>query len=311
LTPTVTRLPDVRTLDYIKRGIDATIDSGFRGQGMSTAEAQALRQLRNQFVNAIDENVPQYAAARKLYAGDMEVLDAMRAGMKDFNKMDHEQVIKLVSTMSQAEKDAFRTGVSRELYSKVMDSSNNFNAAQRIIGSPEMQAKLQPLFDSPQKFDLFRAALEREAQLFSQANKVLGGSQTGKRIQMREGLDSGEGVGQVIGAAVTGGFMTSLPTLVNRALFSGKVSDKTAEKLGQMLMSSDPAEVATVVRLLEKQADDALPKAIRGSALERGVIGTQVALPSPPNPEQPTAPNDQPVSPELSSIESDIAAEQN
>lgn len=310
MTPRVTRLPDVRTLDYIKRGIDATVDSGFRGQGMSTAEAQALRQLRNQFVNAIDENVPEYAAARKLYAGDMEVLDAMRAGMKDFNKMDHEQVIKLVSTMSKAEKDAFRTGVSRELYSKVMDSSNNFNAAQRVIGSPEMQAKLQPLFDSPQKFDLFKAALEREAQLFSQASKILGGSQTGKRMQMREGLDAGEGVGQVIGAAVTGGFMNSLPTLVNRALFSGKVSDKTAEKLGKMLMSSDPAEVAAVVKLLEKQAEDAVPRAIRGTALERGVIGAQVALPSPPNPEQPSGTTEQVTTPELSAIESDIAAEQ-
>jgi hypothetical protein len=65
------KLPDVRTLDYIKRGIDATIDSGFRGQGMSTAEASALRDLRKQFVNAIDENVPAYKEARKSYAGDM------------------------------------------------------------------------------------------------------------------------------------------------------------------------------------------------------------------------------------------------
>lgn len=309
MTPVVTRLPDVRTLDYIKRGIDATIDSGFRGEGMSKAEANALRQLRNQFVNAIDENVPQYASARKAYGGDMEVIDAMRAGMSDFNKMDHEQVIKLVSGMSQAEKDAFRTGVSRELYSKVMDSSGNFNAAQRIIGSPEMQAKLQPLFDSPQKFNLFKSALEREAQLFGQASKVLGGSQTGKRLQMREELDAGEGVGQAIGAALTGGFMSSLPGMINRALFTGKVSDKTAEKLGQMLMSKDPHEVAAVVKLLEQQAADAAPKAIRGSAAERGVIGTQVALPSAPSPE-PVNENTAPApEKELSGIELDIANE--
>ncbi len=97
----LTKLPDVRTLDYIKRGIDASIDSGFRGQGMSTAEASALRDLRKEFVKAIDENVPAYSQARKTYAGDMEVIDAMRMGMKDFGKLDHEQVIKMVSGMQR------------------------------------------------------------------------------------------------------------------------------------------------------------------------------------------------------------------
>lgn len=271
------KVPDVRTLDYMKRGIDATID-GLYSSGRS-AEAKGLRDLRKVFVKAIDENAPEYAKARGVYAGDMEVLDAMRAGIADFGKLDHEQVIKMVGGMSQAEKEAFRTGVARSLYSKVMDPSGNFNAAQRLIGSPEMQAKLQPLFDNPGQFNLFKNALERESQLFSQANKVLGGSQTGKRMQMREQLESQPGVGEAVAGAITGNFWTSLSGLASRAIGKANITEKTASKLSDMLMSKDPHEVAAVVKLLEEQAAGAAPRALRAGATEAGATtGTASAI---------------------------------
>jgi len=281
LTPVLRRLPDVRTLDYVKRGIDATVDSMY-SSGRS-AEASALKQLRNQFVSTLDKNVPAYAQARKGYAGDMEVIDAMRTGMNDFNKLDHEQVSKLVSGMGAAEKEAFRTGVARNLYSRIMDPSGNFNAAQRIIGSPETQAKLQPLFDNPGQFQLFKTALERESQLFHQANRVLGGSQTGKRAQMREQFEGTDDIGSAIGAAVTGGFWNSLTSTGLRALRNTEMPEKTATKLSDMLLARDPHEVAAVVKLLEEQAAAAAPQALRAGATERGAVtGTASAIwPSP------------------------------
>lgn len=266
------KAPDVRTLDYIKRGIDATIDAGYGStKSLSKAEANALKDLRKEFVKVLDENVPKYADARKSYAGDMEVIDALRSGMNDFGKMDHEQVINAIAKMSEAEKDAFRTGVARDMYSKIMTPSGNFNAAQRIIGSPEMQAKMQPLFDNPAHFELFKNAMERESQLFGQANKILGGSPTGKRLQMRENLESDSGVGDAIAHAVTGGFTSSLTGLAAKALRSGAMSEKTASKLADMLMAKDPNDVAAVVRTLEKYSEAAVPKAVRASAAESGV----------------------------------------
>lgn len=311
---TVQKIPDVRTLDYIKRGIDATIERGFKGEGMSTAEASALRDLRRQFVNAIDENVPAYKDARRLYAGDMEVLDALRQGIKDFGKLDHEQVISMVAGMGPAEKEAFRTGVARGLYGKIMDPSGNFNAAQRIIGSPEMQAKLQPLFDNPAEFNLFKSAMEREAQLFHQANRVLGGSQTGKRIQMREELEGGPGIGEAMASAVTGGWNGALTNLVVRAVRSGEMTEKTAARLADMLMSKDPAEVAAVVKLLEDHAARALPKAAQKSAAEYGTVGgTSAAMFPAPTPKTETnleADIESAPAVKGPDIEADIAAEE-
>jgi hypothetical protein len=82
-------LPDVRTLDYVKRGIDALIDKGYSGEGMSKAKASALRDLKKEYVNVIDDatkvnGTSAYADARRQYAGDIEVLNALRYGKEDF-----------------------------------------------------------------------------------------------------------------------------------------------------------------------------------------------------------------------------------
>lgn len=280
------RLPDVRTLDYIKRGLDATIDLGFRGSSLSKAEASALRDLRNQFVNAIDENVPAYRAARQSYAGDMEVIDAMRTGFNEFNSLDHEQIASMVAKMGPAEKEAFRTGVIRNIYGSIMSPSQNINAAQRLIGSPEMQAKLQPLVDNPGQFRLFQAALEREAQLFGQANRVLAGSQTGKRRELQAAFEADEEGGGVVGAAVKGAlgdFKGALGTIVSRVLGSNRFNEETANRLADMLMSREPTEVAAVVRFLEQRAASAVPAARAATATEAGAVTglTSSAWPDP------------------------------
>ena len=309
----LTQLPDVRTLDYIKRGIDASIESGFRGQGMSTAEASALRDLRKVFVNAIDENVPAYRAARQEYAGDMEVIDAMRAGMSDFGKLDSEQVIKLVSGMGNAEKEAFRTGVARSLYGTIMDPSTNFNAANRIINSPETTAKLQPLFDDPAHFRLFKAALEREAQLFQQSNKILGGSQTAKRQAMAEELDEGTGVGQAMVQGAFGNFSGALSGLATRFANRATITPQVADKLADMLMAKNPAEVASVVKFLEDYAAGQVPKVVKATAGEVGaVMGATTSAFNPPAVEGETSGGIEaalPATPDVPDGESDLDRE--
>jgi hypothetical protein len=276
-------IPDVRTLDYIKRGIDASIESGFNGNGLSKTEASALRNLRREFVNAIDENAPDYKLARNQYAGDMEVLDAMRSGMNDFHNMKHEQVTNAINSMSQAEKDAFRTGVARHLYSMIMGPSSNFNAAQRIMG-PETQQKLQPLFDNDAQFKLFKNSLERESQLFTQANKILGGSQTGKRMQMRDEFEQNPSAGEFVANAISGGFGSSLSNLAMKAARNVEMTEKTASKMADLLMEKDPHKVAAAVKMLEDYAAKAEPTAQRLKAAEAGAIGGAMTsiYPAPP-----------------------------
>jgi hypothetical protein len=287
-------VPDVRTLDYIKRGIDATIDSGFRGQGMSTAEANALKDLRKVFVGAIDEatvdpetGVSAYKRARKVYAGDMEVLDAIRNGREKFNSMNSKEVARLFDGMGEAERDAFRTGALQSIYDKLMNPSGNINAAQRLVGSPEYTAKMKELFDSPAQFDLFKAALEREAQLFAQSNRILSGSATARRTAARESFEEQPGVGAVVADTITGSFGNSLSNLVARIARSATMTDDMAEEVSKMLMSSDPTEVAAAVKLLEDYGAKAATGAKKLNLGETGAImGAATAVQNPPATEE-------------------------
>jgi hypothetical protein len=57
------------------------------------------------------------------------------------------------------------------------------------------------------------------------------------------------------------------------------MTDKMAEKLSGMLMAKDPHEVAAVIRLLEEQAANAAPKALRAGSTEAGAVtGTTSAF---------------------------------
>ena len=136
--PSINMLPDVRTLDYIKRGLDDLIRKGFDGTGMAPAQANSLKKLKNQFVNVLDEvtevdGVSAYANARKVYAGDMEVIEALDNGFKNFGKMAPEEVSKAFENMSEGEAQAFLTGASRNLLDKLTKPSNNAKCVIPVV----------------------------------------------------------------------------------------------------------------------------------------------------------------------------------
>jgi hypothetical protein len=108
---------------------------------------------------------------------------------------------------------------------------------------------------------------------------------------MRDALEDQSGIGEAIGHAVTGGFRQGLTGMVMGAIRAGKMTEKTAAKLADMLMAKDPSEVAAVVRLLEKHAAEAAPKALRSSTAQAGAM-TGVIGALPPPPAAPAAPLD-------------------
>jgi hypothetical protein len=281
-------VPDVRTLDYMKRALDAQIRVGYAApDAVSRASAASLSELRDALRDRTKEIVPEYRRAVDEYRGDMEVVTALRTGMNDFNRLDHEQIQNLFKNMNAVEREAFRTGAARNLYSTIMDPSTNINAAQRIIGSPETRQKLEAIFETPAQYNLFRAALERESQLFHQSNRILQGSPTARRMQARERFDEGSDVGSAAADLATGGWMSSLTNMVGRAIRGANISDDIANRTSTMLMSSDPAEVAAAVRILENASQRAAQAERRLSTGEVGTIGGVVTAINPAPPGEP------------------------
>jgi hypothetical protein len=275
-------VPDVRTLDYIKRGLDSIINEGYRGQGMSVPEAAALKDLRNTFVNRIDEIVPEYRAARRQYAGDLEVRNAAEAGFEQFDRLDPEQVSRMFKDFSNAEKDAFRAGAARQLWGVVMNPSNEADYARRIIGSPATQQKLREIFPSGAAYDLFEAALKRESQLFKDASTVLGNSTTARR---QAGMQAFEADPLLDSAAILTqqGFEGGIVNGVLNALSRNRVSDDVAKKMAEWLTADDPQKVAAVVEALEAFATQQAPRVTQrtglSSALSGGILGAGFPAP--------------------------------
>lgn len=277
--------PDVRTLDYIKQGIDAEIDELFRAG--KSAEARALKDLRNQYVNRLDELVPEYKVARSEYKGDIEILDALRLGRDEFNKMDPEQVQAFMAAASKGEKDAFRTGVARNLFDQIMDPNTNIDAARKLIGSPSTRKAIEATIETPAQRDFFMAALERETELFKAAQKMLAGSPTEKRRAMREQLEARPGVAEAATEALNRGFTGSMIQGVLSILRRG-MPDEYYQELSDLLKTGRPKEVAAVVRLLEEAAARRAPKAAAAGATEAGLVGGTIGLvpPAPPSEEE-------------------------
>ena len=253
---TVGKIPDVRTLDYIKRGIDALIDKGYRGEGMSKAEANALKDLKKAYVQVIDENVPEYAVARAKYAGDMEVLDALRLGRTDYlsPKMLPAEAKKVVDAMSDGERDALRAGVAQSLLTKVMDAPQQINAAQRIIGAPATRKRLEALFQDPNEYKVFEAAMQRESELFRNAQNIIRGSRTANKQEAIADLKSGSGIFDIAGEAVDVA-VGSPGSVIGRVLkylqARTTLDEKSAGEIATMLKSGTVQEMQDTLNRLE------------------------------------------------------------
>jgi hypothetical protein len=253
---TVGKIPDVRTLDYIKRGIDALIDKGYRGEGMSKAEANALKDLKKAYVQVIDENVPEYAVARAKYAGDMEVLDALRLGRTDYlsPKMLPAEAKKVVDAMSDGERDALRAGVAQSLLTKVMDAPQQVNAAQRIIGAPATRKRLEALFQDPNEYKVFEAAMQRESELFRNAQNIIRGSRTANKTEAMNDLKSSSGIFDIAGEAVDVA-VGSPGSVIGRVLkylqARTTLDEKSAGEIATMLKSGTVQEMQDTLNRLE------------------------------------------------------------
>ena len=272
-------LPDVRTLDYVKRGLDDIIRRGFDGVGLAPAEAAALRKLRNGFVDTLDEvtevnGVSAYKTARKVYAGEIEVIDALELGKTKFKSMAPEEITKKFKDMSAAEGEAFIIGVNRHLTDLVNNPSNSANYAQRIIGSKNTRLKLQAMF--PDLDDagmaLYEAALLREAQLFKEIGGTLTNSRTAKRLAGQKDLESTDSVLDAVALGV-GTLDTSLTTMVANLLKGSTSSADMKRRMAEMLMSDNPEQVAAVV-------DSLIQFGKKSKVTKRALTGVETGLSS-------------------------------
>ena len=275
--------PDVRTLDYVKQALDRRISSLYAsGQG---GEANALKEMRNAMVERLDEGVPDYAAARAQYKGDIEIANALEQGRTEIAKLRPQELQKLwrgKDALSAGEKEAFKTGMLQHLLQPIEDASGNRNFAQQVIGSEAWRSKLKTVLP-PGEYRLLEASLKREAELFKGRSNILGGSATARRVASKEDLDSaidGGKLGDVVDMISRGrhGFIGAGIAALDYAR-RANVSEAVYTQLARVLKTGGTEDIANVLRSLRNAAPARAAKIEkRIGAQQTGVRGVAASM---------------------------------
>ena len=284
-----TTVPDLRSLDAVKKALDARISALYAsGQG---GTATSLKELRNAFVNRLDQvGPPEYRAARAQFKGDIEIKKALETGLESTpGKMRWQQVAKLAREYSPGELEAFKTGFMQNIVRGFEDTSRSRNFAQELITKEQMRRSLQAL-TSPEEFRVLETVLRREAELFDQTSRVLGGSQTFSRQAEKQALDEALARGDQSVALdmmmnpTPGGIFRRTARILSD-MRNANVSRGAYGQLARMLSAENPAEINAVLASLEQVAP-ARQQAARASGEQTRRATTAGAFTLAPSPQE-------------------------
>lgn len=187
--------PSLEYLDNVKRSLDDMIirEEGSGATYQPTDDGQILRGMREKLRNELDAATAlpngqpgPYQQARQQYAGDLEVLDALRSGREDFKGLSPEALQQKIAGMSFAEKDAYRSGVAEYLFRQLgsRGENPNVNPAAKILSQPDIADKVGSLFNKPRDATNFMSSLQREADMFDTSKPLMTTARKGQEESM-------------------------------------------------------------------------------------------------------------------------------
>ena len=260
---------DLKTIDRIKRGIDAEINySRLPTSGLEKTEVDSIKNLRSVFMKNVDEQAPdEYKQARQAFAGQSEILDAIENG-KNFFDIDARQLKQIYNKLSPSEKDGFSVGAYDAIRTKIQTGADGVDMVRRTFGSTEKKDQIKELIGAD-AFDTLTKQLNREKAIRSTDIQITGGSPTQRRTEAAKEFEgSTELVPQMAEKGLVKGGMDYLLRSVTGP------GGRTAETLAPDLYSIDPARQAQVVDRLKL-----LDEYLRNQALQQQV-GAGVVAPS-------------------------------
>ena len=179
-----------QSLDDIKKAMDDIIYEGRFGNvqpgqgGLAPGELRAAKQLRAQFLNAVDDKFEDYADARAAWAGEKAVRDALESGVEAATKrVDPRQIAKDVAELDASEVEYFQRGYLDGLGQKIDEGRLRMNA----VKTKAFQNMLSSVFGSDAP--AIGRAIRGELEMVERAGVVRGGSQTADKL-----LSAGEDV---------------------------------------------------------------------------------------------------------------------
>lgn len=251
----------IKAADYVQRILEETIEAGRRGVGgatMGATEANALKVGLRNFLNTVDEIVPEFAEARKIYRSDSANLEALNAAynggevflndrfvkMKPFLKESTEMIGRFLRSpdISESEKQFYIAGALESLIAKAEGplAGEGRDLTRVLIGNEADKNRVRLLLGSEQNFRDFLSAMLPERGLKGLEARVLGGSAS---------VEKAQDVARQRGAETLTSLASGAPALAAR-IFAGAL-EEAERKFTQATRGR--AQRATTAELLSMQ----------------------------------------------------------
>jgi len=181
-TPRIVGVPNMRTLDAIKRGMDQIVET-YRDKTTGVLHlderGRAVNNMNRTWVGLLDENNPAYAQARAAWGGPTAQMEATQAGKAAF-RTDRDRVAEAMDPSRPPDvRDAYRLGAGRNFSDKVSDPASASGAARDFLEDDTMQRRLGSIL-SPEERTALNETLRREVD-YTDVERNVGpraGSQT-------------------------------------------------------------------------------------------------------------------------------------
>ena len=201
-TVTFQRLPDVRQLDFITRGLQEAADraSGQGRLGGTTPLGRAFGNLKSEMRALMREAVPEYGVALDTAADAISRRNALRLGQRALSaRVPRDEFAEEVAGMSLAERQAVAQGVRSQLDDAmanvrraITDGNMDAREAVRAVQSLTTRAsreKLELLLGRQRSAQLFTSIDETISALDLRA-AVAANSRTFARTQLNEAIEA-------------------------------------------------------------------------------------------------------------------------
>jgi len=184
----------VYALDQVKKIIDLKRKLPPSAQNApNKKKAKHLGEQTEIMLGAIDDVVPSYGTARKIWSGSMEETEAYELGMKAYNTGKKVGVVRseFNKLKTEAEKEMYRLGASTEAIGKMDQSVSPTKSHSKVFSSEDNLKKHQVLFGDPEAAAKFTNQLDLLDSMHRASNDQMPRSDSGANIIrfIRQGID--------------------------------------------------------------------------------------------------------------------------
>jgi hypothetical protein len=247
----LTRKPSPQSIDYVKQGLDDILE-GYRDKTTGKVNldryGRSVESVRASLVKESDRLFPDYAAARRAYAGPAAMRQAMQDGKAALNKSPNEINQRLIN-MSPAETQHYALGLRSAISDALDRSGDGANKVRLLIGTPQKRAVLARVFGNTGDVDRLVSTLGNEQAAHLTYQAVHGGSPTATRLAEDQANSDGELLKKAAGWAgaakhgVTGLIGHGVGEVSNALQFGvGEAGKSARENAAALLFSSNPSD---------------------------------------------------------------------